>query len=102
MTRTAGAFARVQGSLSWFLDAYAELASWRATVARLAGFQRAIVVARGLANQGARLRSGAGDGIAAADLALALPDGTPLLAYSGMLFPKGRNTAISGRSDPIP
>ncbi len=98
LTRTAGAFARVQGSLSWFIDAYADLASWRATVARLAGFQRAIVVARGLANQGARLRSGAGDGIAAADLALALPDGTPLLAYSGMLFPKGRNTAISGRS----
>lgn len=98
LTRTAGAFARVQNSLSWFIEAYADLASWRATVARLAGFQRAIDVARSLADQGTRLRSGTGDGIAATDLTLALPDGTPLLAYSGVLFPKGQSTAISGRS----
>ncbi len=98
LMRTAGAFARVQGSLSWFISFYPDLAAWRATVARLANFQQAIVVARGLANHGARLRSGTGDGIAAADLSLALPDGTPLLAHSGMLFPKGQSTAISGRS----
>ncbi len=98
LTRTAGAFARVQGSLSWFIESYPDLASWRATVARLAGFRRAIDVARGLADQGTRLRPGAGDGIAATDLTLALPDGTPLLAYSGVLFPKGQSTAISGRS----
>ena len=98
LTRTAGAFARVQGSLSWFIEAYADLASFRATVARLAGFRRAIDVARGLADQGTRLRSSAGGGIAATDLSLTMPDGTPLLAYSGVLFPKGRSTAISGRS----
>ncbi len=98
LTRTAGAFARVQGSLSWFIDAYADIASWRATVARLAGFRRAIDVARGLADQGTRLRSSAGGGIAATDLSLTMPDGTPLLAYSGVLFPKGQSTAISGRS----
>ena len=98
LTRTAGAFARVQGSLSWFIEAYADLASWRATVARLAGFRRAIDVARGLADQGTRLRSSAGGGIAATDLSLTMPDGTPLLAYSGVLFPEGQSTAISGRS----
>lgn len=98
LTRVADAFGNVQGSLSWFITSYADLASWRATVARLANFQRAIVVARGLADQGARLGSGTGDGIAATDLAIALPDGTPLLAHSGLLFPKGQSTAISGRS----
>ena len=98
LTRTASAFARVQGSLSWFIEAYTDLASWRATVARLANFQRAIDMARGLADQGARVRAGTDEGIAAADLTLALPDGTPILAYSGMLFPKGQSTAISGRS----
>ena len=98
LTRTAGAFARVQGSLSWFIESYQDLASWRATVARLAGFQRAIVVARGLADQGVRLRPGGGDSIAANDLRLTMPDGTPLLEYSGVLFPKGQSTAISGRS----
>ena len=98
LTRTAGAFARVQGSLSWFIEAYADLASWRATVARLAGFRRAIDVARGLADQGTRVRASAGGGIAATDLSLTMPDGTPLLAYSGVLFPEGQSTAISGRS----
>lgn len=98
LTRTAGAFARVQGSLSWFIEAYQDLASWRATVARLAAFQRAIVVARGLADQGARLRPGDGGAITATDLTLTMPDGTPLLSYSGLLFPKGQSTAISGRS----
>lgn len=98
LMRTAGAFARVQGSLSWFIEAYSDIAAWRATVARLAGFRRAIDVARGLADQGTRLRSSAGSGIAATDLNLTMPDGTPLLAYSGVLFPKGQSTAISGRS----
>jgi len=98
LTRTAGAFARVQGALSWFLESYSDLASWRATVARLANFRRAIEVARGLADQGVRLRTGHGDGLAADDLSLTMPDGTPLLGFSGMLFPKGRSTAISGRS----
>ena len=98
LTRTSGAFARVQGSLSWFIEFYSDLASWRATVARLGGFQRAIVVARGLADHGARVRSGAGDDVTTTDLTLALPDGTPLLAHSGMLFPKGQSTAVSGRS----
>jgi len=98
LTRTAGAFARVQNSLSWFIEAYQDLASWRATVARLAGFQRAITVARGLADQGARLRLGDGNAITATELSLTMPDGTPLLGYSGLLFPKGQSTAISGRS----
>ncbi len=98
LTRTAGAFARVQSSLSWFIDAYQELAAWRATVARLASFERAIVVARGLADQGARLRLGEPGAIAADDLRLTMPDGTPLLGNSGVLFPQGQSTAISGRS----
>ena len=98
LTRTAGAFARVQNSLSWFIEAYQELAAWRATVARLAGFQRAIAVARGLADQGACLRPGDASAIVADDLRLTMPDGTPLLEYSGVLFPKGQSTAISGRS----
>ena len=98
LMRVSSAFGSVQGSLSWFIDSYSDLASWRATVARLAGFQRAIVVARGLADHGARIQPNTGDGIMAANLALALPDGTPLLAHSGVLFPKGQSTAISGQS----
>jgi len=102
LTQTAGAFGRVQHSLSWFIESYAELASWRATVTRLASFHRAIETARGLAEAGVRLRSQPGNATAAPiianDLSLALPDGTILLQSSGNLFTPGRSTVISGRS----
>ncbi len=46
LTQTAGAFGRVQESLSWFVNAYSQLATWSAIVERLTTFHRAIVVAR--------------------------------------------------------
>ena len=98
LMRTAGAFNAVQGSLSWFVEAYAQLAAWRATVQRLAGFERAIGVAHALADQGARLRLAPGQDIVADGLALRLPDGTPLYRHSGPLFHAGESTVISGRS----
>lgn len=42
LMQTATAFGQVQGALSWFVDSYATLADWRATVLRLAGFEAAI------------------------------------------------------------
>lgn len=42
LMQTAQAFGQVQGALSWFVDAYASLAEWRATVLRLAAFQQAL------------------------------------------------------------
>lgn len=37
-----GAFGQVQGALSYFIDAYGSLASWRAIMDRLHGFEKAI------------------------------------------------------------
>jgi putative ATP-binding cassette transporter len=42
LMQTAQAFGQVQGALSWFVDAYASLADWRATVLRLAAFRDAL------------------------------------------------------------
>ena len=42
LMQTAQAFGQVQGSLSWFITAYASLAEWRATVSRLAAFRAAV------------------------------------------------------------
>jgi len=36
--QTSSAFGQVQGSMSWFVDAYTNLAEWKATVDRLASF----------------------------------------------------------------
>ncbi|MGH7212425.1 MAG: ABC transporter ATP-binding protein/permease, partial [Acetobacteraceae bacterium] len=48
LMRIVDAFGQVQGSMSWIVNNYAALASWRAEVERLATFHRAIVAARAL------------------------------------------------------
>ena len=42
LTQTASAFGHVQGSLSWFVTRYPDLAQWYAITERLAPFHRAI------------------------------------------------------------
>ena len=56
LTQTAGAFGEVQGSLSWFIDSYAQLAAWKATLDRLTGFRDAIAKAKAAARTRAGLR----------------------------------------------
>ena len=51
LTQTAGAFAEVQGSLSWFIDSYGQLAAWKATLDRLTGFRGAIGKAKAEAQE---------------------------------------------------
>lgn len=97
LMRVAGAFSQVQSSLSWFVDSYQQLASWRATVDRLTSFQQAIAAARALADGGVRLRQG-GTALALNDVTLALPDGRNLLNCAALTLPAGRSTVISGRS----
>lgn len=42
LMQISGAFGQVQGALSYFIDAYSSLASWRAIMDRLHGFEKAI------------------------------------------------------------
>jgi vitamin B12/bleomycin/antimicrobial peptide transport system ATP-binding/permease protein len=98
LTQTAGAFGQVEGALSWFVNAYASLASWRATVSRLASFQRSVSEARAAAAQGVAEAPAAGDGFALDDVTLALPGGETLLQGCDLKLPRGRSVVISGRS----
>lgn len=98
LTRIAGAFARVQDSLSWFITSYAQLAVWRATVGRLTGFHAAISTARVLATGGVRVAETAGTDLTLDQVTLALPDGRTLLESAAIDLPRGRSTVISGRS----
>jgi hypothetical protein len=52
LMQTASAFGRVQDALSWFVSAYASLATWKATVDRLTSFHEALqqAVAQGAAS----------------------------------------------------
>ncbi len=98
LTQTAGAFGRVQDSLSWFISAYSLLASWRATVERLTTFHKAIVIARAATSQGLTSTETKNDRVTARDLTLALPDGTPLLQDLDLDFAPGRSVVITGRT----
>jgi putative ATP-binding cassette transporter len=98
LTQTAGAFGQVQGAMSWFVDSYADIASWRATVERLATFHRAIEAARSAAGEGVHLSAGAGAGYAFRHATLALPDGETLLEDADLSLRPGESVVISGRS----
>ncbi|MGH7211589.1 MAG: ABC transporter ATP-binding protein/permease, partial [Acetobacteraceae bacterium] len=60
LTQTADAFGQVQTSLSWFVNAYALLAQYRAVVERLTGFHRAVVTARAASGEGLTVAPAAG------------------------------------------
>jgi vitamin B12/bleomycin/antimicrobial peptide transport system ATP-binding/permease protein len=46
LMQISSAFGHVQEALSWFIDAFSSLASWKASVNRLAGFHAAVIAAR--------------------------------------------------------
>ena len=98
LTQTAGAFGQVQGAMSWFVDSYSDIASWRATVERLATFHRAIVAARGAAGEGVHLSSGTDSGYSLQQATLALPGGEALLKDADLTLRPGQSVVISGRS----
>jgi putative ATP-binding cassette transporter len=98
-TQTASAFGQVQSALSWFIDAYTQFASWKATVDRLTGFSAALEHVRAEAERldGEREEAASAD-LAMQGLALSLPQGKPLLAPTTVQFKRGEAVLVSGPS----
>ncbi|MBI6551943.1 ABC transporter ATP-binding protein/permease [Pseudomonas sp. LY-1] len=90
------AFGNVQENFSWFIGAYTELASWRATSDRLLSFQQAMgdneqrPAAIDVRPEGERL--------VAEKLGMDLADGRHLLAGADMVVEPGQRLMLSGRS----
>ncbi|AZE98323.1 Efflux ABC transporter, permease/ATP-binding protein [Pseudomonas orientalis] len=90
------AFGNVQENFSWFINAYSELASWRATSDRLLSFQQAMsdneqrAPAIDVRPEGERL--------VIKDLGMDLADGRHLLTDADMSVEPGQRVMISGRS----
>jgi putative ATP-binding cassette transporter len=97
LTQTAGAFGQVQTAMSWFVTSYSALASWRATVHRLATFQTAIEDAR-TRQGGPRLAPAPDAGYALSDVTLRLPDGRALIEHADLRVEPGEWVVITGRS----
>jgi len=97
--QTASAFGQVQGALSWFIGAYTQFASWKATCDRLIGFSATLeqVQAEAARVPGERA-AGADESLRVADLALELPQGSTLLAPTTLELKPKRDVLISGPS----
>jgi len=100
MTQTAGAFARVEGALSFFIARYQSLASYKAVVDRLTTFGEAIERARALGSGEKRIAHGPASGrdVALRGLSLHLPDGRRIVQADALAFEAGRATLVTGPS----
>lgn len=97
LMQTASAFNHVQSSLSWFIEAYTQLAQWRATVDRLTGFAHALAELEAAKDAGfTRTPAPAGQALALTDASLSLPDGRPLLAEAALAVAPGERVMIAG------
>jgi putative ATP-binding cassette transporter len=95
--QTAEAFGRVEGALSWIVDQYDTIATWRAVVERLSTFHRSIETARREDTNLIRTESDDGT-LRLRGLDLTLPDGTKLLEHADLELGRGHSVVITGRS----
>jgi putative ATP-binding cassette transporter len=100
LTQTAQAFGHVQNSLSFFINAYRQMAEWLAVIQRLSGFEAAIAggheVARAspaitVETKGNAPHLGVGVNVR-------LPEGTPLISSSDLAFGAGDHILVTGPS----
>jgi putative ATP-binding cassette transporter len=97
LTQIGNAFGQVQGSLSWFVESYGSLASWKATVDRLLTFQEAMdaVAAQRSQDRIGVTRNGTSH-IYTDGLELHLPDGQVIVPDVNLSVVPGERLLISG------
>ena len=101
LMQTASAFTSVQTALSFFVNAYRQLAEWRAVIARLDGFNVAVETAQAAATTEPAIaiapRAGK-DRVEIDDLLIRLPQGTPLVAADDITVAAGERVLVTGPS----
>ncbi|RPE73063.1 putative ATP-binding cassette transporter [Tibeticola sediminis] len=99
LMQISSAFGQVQDALSWFVNNYDALASWRATTERLSGFEAKISEQKP-EDAGVKRRDDAPktEAPTATDLGVDLPDGTPLLAARALSVGPEQPVLVSGPS----
>lgn len=89
------AFGKVQDSLSWFVDNYDNLASWRATTDRLTSFEDSMLAQT---KDNETLVATSASTLESSDLTLALPTGAVLLANTSLKTQTGDHILLKGPS----
>jgi len=98
VTQTGIAYGQVSGALSWFVDAYQEIAAWRASIERLATFRELLDDTRTEIERPDTIRVEpiADEALRLVDLSLARPDGTVLAAGLNATVTGGDRVAVLG------
>jgi putative ATP-binding cassette transporter len=97
LMQTSTAFGKVQSSLSWFIEAYTQIASWKATVDRLTTFRNAIRAAAQASN-GIVASESARSGYTAQSVRIDLPAGRTLIGPSDLSLKPGERVLFTGHS----
>ena len=92
----SNAFGQVQGALSWFVSAYADLATWKATTDRLLTFDDALAALRG--SEQRLLHAEAGERPALHAVELDTPRGVPIVARASLAVGPGERLLVTGPS----
>jgi putative ATP-binding cassette transporter len=92
------AFGNVQESMSWFIDAYASLAAWRATCDRILSFRQALAEGDQLDANPAIHRTRDAGQVSLNQVQLSLADGRVLLNPSDLTIAPGEHVLLSGAS----
>ncbi len=99
LMQISSAFGQVQGALSWFVDSYSSLASWRATTDRLTSFEESFQALAPIEPaQAATELIADNNTLGTQDLTVALPGGTVLLAGTALHAAAGDRVLLQGPS----
>ena len=99
LMQISSAFGQVQGALSWFVDSYPSLATWRATTDRLTSFEASL--AQMQAPTGPALPDTSATeptALRAQNLQVALTNGVALLAHATLVAHAGERVLLQGPS----
>jgi putative ATP-binding cassette transporter len=97
LMQISSAFGQVQSALSWFIDAYGQLAEWKASVNRLAGFHEAVSAAHAQGSEISVLHNNVG-ALLIEELVLRLPNGTQLNTAFTSRVQNGQRILVTGPS----
>jgi putative ATP-binding cassette transporter len=88
----------VQDALSWFVDRYADLTEWKATIDRLTTFRAALAEAGRQPARAVEVNESAGNAIETSGLAMDLPNGRTLISDLDLTFKPGEAVLITGQT----
>jgi putative ATP-binding cassette transporter len=100
LMQISSAFGQVQGALSWFVDSYPNLATWRATTDRLTSFEASLAHIQSPTNaamEGVNATAAPTE-LRTQNLQVALPNGVALLAHTALHAHAGERVLLQGPS----